>query len=520
METLRKLFEGHASSKMTLDLEEVDTGSSGDSGPTAYRRRKGKGKTPERSPRPAGGHTTNFDPFFSASDGDGRGCRHRRGVARGGGGDVPMEPEGESEDIPPPYRSSGFTECETETPRCGDLDEEEDMDLGYTEKPSSSDPPRRPGGGPTGPPGGGPSGPAGGRPPSGPPGGRPPGGGGPPGPDGPGGGPPGAPPGDPDDPPGNGDPDATWRWIVHLCRRVQSLECEVDTGKGEMIRIARAATGAQKELDIAKTENVKIAKVATTTQRELDIARGETRLLNKVINGLQQRLDELEGRGSVGSDHPPLESGSSDDSWGPGPGPGRAHAPSEAPRSRPSASAPSLSAPSHHSAGRRTSACRPAVAVRSGVMSGSVRSTTTAVFQRGHRYSPDAPHKPRSQSRWLAGVMVDSGMRSLEETWSGMSAEVRKTWRSSALPRRVVYDGRPLNAAAGAVMRRHTWKEYGVNIQVQRTWKNQRVATRIPWTRWKERPWESVGDADGNLGRPRGRRSWSLRPRMPPCGKT
>ena len=51
-----------------------------------------------------------------------------------------------------------------------------------------------------------------------------------------------------------------------------------------------------------------------------------------------------------------------------------------------------------------------------------------------------------------------------EGTWSGMSAEVRKTSRSSALPRRVVYDGRPLNAAAGAVMRRHTWKEYGVNI--------------------------------------------------------
>ena len=46
METLRKLFEGDASSKMTLDLEEVDTGSSGDSGPTAYRRRRGKGKTP------------------------------------------------------------------------------------------------------------------------------------------------------------------------------------------------------------------------------------------------------------------------------------------------------------------------------------------------------------------------------------------------------------------------------------------------------------------------------------------
>ena len=34
VETLRKLFEGDASSKMTLD--EVDTGSSGSSGPTAY----------------------------------------------------------------------------------------------------------------------------------------------------------------------------------------------------------------------------------------------------------------------------------------------------------------------------------------------------------------------------------------------------------------------------------------------------------------------------------------------------
>ena len=120
-----------------------------------------------------------------------------------------------------------------------------------------------------------------------------------------------------------------------------------------MTRIARVAAGAQKELDIAKIEMVKIAKVATAAQRELDIARGETRLLNRVINGLQQRLDELEGRGSVGSDHPPLESGSSDDGWGPGPGPGRPHAPGGAPRSRPSASAPSLSAPSHHSAGRR-----------------------------------------------------------------------------------------------------------------------------------------------------------------------
>ena len=102
VETLRKLFEGDASSKMALDPEEVDTGSSGSSGPTAYRQRKGKGKTPERSRRPAGGHPHDSDPFFTASDGDERGRRHRRGVAGGGGGDVPMEPEGESEDLPPP----------------------------------------------------------------------------------------------------------------------------------------------------------------------------------------------------------------------------------------------------------------------------------------------------------------------------------------------------------------------------------------------------------------------------------
>ena len=261
-----------------------------------------------------------------------------------------MEPEGEDEDLPPPYRSSESSE--TETPRWGDMDEDDDMDFDITKKRPSSDPPRRPSGDQPGPPGGGPSGPPGGRPPSGPPGGGPPDGGGPPGPGGPGGGPPGGPPGDPDDPSGNGDPDTTWRWIVYLRRRIQFLEREVDTGKGEMTRIARVAARTQRELDIAKIEMVKSASVATATQRLLDIARGETRSLNKVISGLQQRLDALEARGSVGSDHPPLESGSSDDGWGPGPGPGRPHAPGGAPRSRPSASAPSLTAPSHHSAGR------------------------------------------------------------------------------------------------------------------------------------------------------------------------
>ena len=445
VETLRKLFEGDASSKMKPDPEEVDTGSSGSSGPTAYRRRKGKGKTPERSRRPAEGHPHDSDPFFTASDGDGQGRRHRRGVARGGGGDVPMRPEGEGEDLPPPYRSSESSACGTETPRWGDMDEDDDMDFDYTKKPPSSDTPRRPGGGPQGPPGGGPSGPPGGRPPSGPPGGGPPGGGGIPGPGGPGRGPPGGPPGDPDNPPGNGDPDATWQWIVHLRRRVQSLEREVDTGKGEMIRIARVAAGAQKELDIAKTEMVKIAKVATAPQRELDIARGETRLLNKVINGLQQRLDVLEGRGSVGSDHPPLESGSSDDGLGPGPGPGRPHAPGGTPKSRPSASAPSLSAPSHHSAGRRNERVPPG--------SGSEEWRDEWLWAEYHnRRAPTrTPVRPRRPGGRYGGLRDEVPGGDVEWDIGGGEEDLEEF-------------GRPLNAAAGAVMRRHTWKEYGVNI--------------------------------------------------------
>ena len=380
VETLRKLFEGDASSKMTLD--EANTGSSGSSGPTAHRRRKGKEKTPERPRRPARVHPHDSDPFFTASDGDERGRRHRQVVAwtGGGGGDVPMEPESEDEDLPPPYRSSESSE--TETPRWGDMDEDDDMDFGITKKRPSSDPPRRPGGDPPGPPGGGPSGTPGGRPPSGPPGDGPPGGGGPPGPGGPGGGPPGGPPGDPDDPPGNGDPDTTWRWIVYLRRRVQFLEREVDTGKGEMTRI----TG-----------------VAARAQRELDIARAETRSLNTVISGLQQRLDALEARESVCSDHPPLESGSSDDGWGPGPGPGRPHAPGGAPRSRPSASAPSLNAPSHHSAGRRNERVPP------GSGSEDWRDEWLSAEYRNLRAPPRTPVRPRRPAPALEPIPMAAG---------------------------------------------------------------------------------------------------------------
>ena len=90
VETLRKLFEGDASSMMKLDLEGVDTGSSGDSGPTTHRRRKGKWKTPERARRPADGYPHDSDPSFTASDVDGRDRRHRQEIAGGGSGDVPM----------------------------------------------------------------------------------------------------------------------------------------------------------------------------------------------------------------------------------------------------------------------------------------------------------------------------------------------------------------------------------------------------------------------------------------------
>ena len=124
VETLRKLFEGDASSKMKLDLEEDDTA--------------------KRARRPAGRHTHDSDPFFMASDGDERDRRHRRRMAGGGGGDVPMDPEGEGEDLPPPYRSSESTAWETETARWGNMDEDDDMDFDYTEKPPSSDPPRQP----------------------------------------------------------------------------------------------------------------------------------------------------------------------------------------------------------------------------------------------------------------------------------------------------------------------------------------------------------------------------------------
>ena len=133
----------------------------------------------------------------------------------------------------------------------------------------------------------------------------------------------------------------------------------------------------------------RISKVAARAQKELDIARAETRQLNTVISGLQQRLDALEARGSVCSDHPPLESGSSDDGWGPRLGPGRPHAPGGAPRSRLSASAPSLTAPSHHSAGRRNERVPP------GSGSEDWRDVWLSAEYRGRRAPPRTPVRPR-----------------------------------------------------------------------------------------------------------------------------
>ena len=43
-----------------------------------------------------------------------------------------MEAEGEGEDLPPRYRSSESTACETETARWGDMDKDDDVDIGCT----------------------------------------------------------------------------------------------------------------------------------------------------------------------------------------------------------------------------------------------------------------------------------------------------------------------------------------------------------------------------------------------------
>ena len=311
--------------------------------------------------------------------------------------------------------------------------------------------------------------------------------------------------------------------IVYLRRRVQFLEREVDTGKGQMTRIARVAACAQRELDIAKIEMVKSAGVATATQKLLDIARGETRSLNKVISGLQQRLDALEARGSVGSDHPPLESGSSDDGWGPGLVPGRPHAPGRAPRSRPSASVPCLSAPSHHSAGRRNERVPP------GSGSEDWRNEWLSAEYHNRRAPPRTPVRPRRPAPAPEPIPMAGGR------YGGLRDEVPRgdvEWDVGGgedldldLEEFDISPPRGVRREAAEGSRRRRDEEaYMEGVRRERLgsayMEEPQLATGIPWRRWTWQPWESVGEADGNLGRPRGRRSWSLRPRMPPCGKT
>ena len=344
--------------------------------------------------------------------------------------------------------------------------------------------------------------------------------GGPPGPGGPSGGPPGGPPGDPDGPSEDGDPEVTWRWIIHLRRRVQALEREVDTGKSEMIRIARVAVGAQKELDIARTEMVKIAKVTTAAQSELDIARGETKLLKKVINGLQQRLDRPGGRGSVGSDSQPLESGLSDDNWGPGPGPGRAHAPGRAPRSRPSASAPSLSATSHHSAGPRNECVPP------GSGNEEWRDEWLSAEYHNCRAPPRTPVRPRRSAPVPEPLPMAGGRYSgLTDEVPGGDVEWDVGGGEEDLEEFGITPPRGVRReAAERSCRRRDEEVYMEGVQREHLGSAyMEEPRRSHMDTAEEMEVAAVGVHEGRRWEPRStcrRRSWSLRPRMPPCGKT
>ena len=287
-----------------------------------------------------------------------------------------------------------------------------------------------------------------------------------------------------------------------------------------MIRIARVAAGAQKDLDIAKTEMVKIAKVATAAQRELDIAGGETRLLYKVINGLQKRLDEPEGRESVGSDHPPLESGSSDDSWGPAPGPDRPYAPGGAPRSRPSASAPSLSAPSHHSAGRCNERGPPG--------SGSEEWRDERLRAEYHNRSapPRTPVRPRRPAPAPEPIpMVGGRYGGLRDEVPGGEVEWDVGGGEEDLEGFGITPPRGVRREAAERSRRRRDEEaYMEGVRCEHLGTAYMEEPRRSHTDTVEEMEVAAvgvrGGRDGNIGRPSDRRSWSLRPRPPPCGKT
>ena len=277
------------------------------------------------------------------------------------------------------------------------------------------------------------------------------------------------------------------------------LELEVDTGKGEMARISRVAARAQKELDIA---------------------RAETKSLTNVVSGLQQRLDALEARGSVGSDHPPLESGSSDDGWGPGPGPGRPHAPGGAPRSRPSASAPSLTAPSHRSAGRRNERVPP------GSGSEDWRDESLSAEYRNRRAPPRTPVRPRRPAPALEPIPMAGGR------YGGLRDEVPGgdvEWdvgegEDLDLDLEEFDISPPRGVRREAAERSRQRRDEDAYMDAVRTrlgyMEEPRRSHRDSMEEMDVAAVGVRGRGRWELGRPRGRRSWSLRPRMPPCGKT
>ena len=267
----------------------------------------------------------------------------------------------------------------------------------------------------------------------------------------------------------------------------------------------------------------RISKVAARAQKELDIAWAETRQLNTVISGLQQRLDALEARGSVGSDHPPLESGSSDDGWGPGPGPSRRHAPGGALRSRPSASAPFLTAPSHHSAGRRNER------VPRGSGSEDWRDERLSAEYRNRRAQPWTPVRPRRpapapgpipSARGRYGGLRDEVPRGDVEWDVGEGEDLDLDLEEFDIspPRGVRREAaecsrrrRDEDAYMEGVRREHLGSAY--MEEPRRSHRDSMEEMDVAAVgvrgrgRWEPRPTS-------------GRHSWSLRPRMPPCGKT
>ena len=94
------------------------------------------GRARGRPPRGRGGQRVGTPTTVTPSSPPVTGMNEAVDIAKwwlgtgGGGGDVPMEPEGEDGDLPPPYRSSESSE--TETPRWGDMGEDDDMNFGIT----------------------------------------------------------------------------------------------------------------------------------------------------------------------------------------------------------------------------------------------------------------------------------------------------------------------------------------------------------------------------------------------------